>query len=444
MELSSSNLIKSEKTESRWAILWLAALISSYYYVLPLGRYSLGGTASDFRLFDFVFIGFMMFVGIPRLAEVRALFNKQHIFVRYSIIFMWFVLMSLGLTFVFAGQAKFLAAGLRGYRFLSYFVAAAYVLVLVDNPSKFRLIFRVIYVNLIIQALLSFFQAQGWIPGFWPSYWLVTYGEWPVGTLSPHHKHIGVVLLLGLALTLTLLRQTKSWYFKLGYLVLIIIMILDSIYTGARTAWLAFIALYIADAFVYRSLNLFPILFISIGLGLLFFFGSPDFLVPLETQLQERLFAPLEDEGIDGIASERTVIYFQLIPDAIERNPWVLLTGTGFQNISDIMAATGAHNNYLQAILELGIFGFLAYMLLIYKICTNLWQGARNLPPSFEKYVAGGGFVAFIAVLATMLVGESFWAQYSMFTLTGQIMTLVALAVSPLLWMKSPQYDAIA
>jgi O-antigen ligase len=444
MELSSSNVIKSEKNKSRWAIFWLAALISSYYYVLPLGRYSLGGTASDFRLFDFVFVGFMLFVGLPRLGELRALFNNQHIFVRYSIIFMWFVLMSLGLTFVFAGQSKFLAAGLRGYRFLSYFIAAAYVLVLVDNPSKFRLIFRVIYANLVIQALLSFFQAQGWIPGFWPSYWLVTYGEWPVGTLSPHHKHIGVVLLLGLALSLTLLRETKSRFFKLVYLGLIIIMILDSIYTGARTAWLAFIALYIADAFVYRSLNLFPIVIISIVLGLLFFFGSPDFLIPIETQLEERLFAPLEDEGIDGIASERTVIYFEYIPDAIERNPWVLLTGTGFQNISDIMAATGAHNNYLQAILELGLFGFLAYMLLLYKISSNLWQGAKSLPPSFEKYVAGAGFVAFMSVLVTMLVGESFWAQYSMFTLTGQIITLVALAVSPLLWMKSPQYDAIA
>jgi hypothetical protein len=41
-----------------------------------------------------------------------------------------------------------------------------------------------------------------------------------------------------------------------------------------------------------------------------------------------------------------------------------------------------------------------------------------------------------------MIFGETLWAQYSMFTLTGQIMTLVALAASPLYWEQAPEMEA--
>jgi hypothetical protein len=59
------------------ATLWLAVLITSYFYALPLGRFSFGGVATDFRIYDFVFIAFMLFAGLRYGKRVNELV-KDH------------------------------------------------------------------------------------------------------------------------------------------------------------------------------------------------------------------------------------------------------------------------------------------------------------------------------------------------------------------------------
>jgi hypothetical protein len=155
---------------------------------------------------------------------------------------------------------------------------------------------------------------------------------------------------------------------------------------------------------------------------------------PIETQIQTRLVDRLDRFGFDGIAAERTVIYFHYFPRAVKRAPWIIFIGCGFQNIRHYMPATGGHNNYLHVFLELGIIGLIVYLKFLFGILQTLKRTADRTSNAFEKLIAQDVWVAFVAVMVTMLVGESLWAQYSMFTLTGQIMALVAVATCPLNW----------
>lgn len=174
---------------------------------------------------------------------------------------------------------------------------------------------------------------------------------------------------------------------------------------------------------------------LTIGVGFLIWLNQDWVREPLEAQINARFVDLVNEQGLEGVYGERTVIYFNNLPQGIQNRPWVLLIGTGFQNVGlSLLGATGAHNNYLQAWLELGILGFIVYMQFLYWIFKELRKTSSLVPPSLEKNVAYGSMIAFVAVLATMLVGESLWAQYSMFTLTGQIMVFMALGISPINW----------
>lgn len=329
-----------------------------------------------------------------------------------------------------------MAAVIRAFRFSSYLVASGFVVVIVKDSRQYRFMLWVIYGNIAVQALLAFAQALDWLPGFWPDYWLAAYGEWPVGTLSPHHKHIGVVMLLGVALTLVFVRTARSLFIRLLLIVLMGIMVAVIGFVASRTAMLGLAALLLADIHVHKVRSVGYLLLIFLGLYLLWMFSSDTVKESLEYNLETTVTGRIERFGIAGVAQERTNIYTGSIPETIRSYPWALLTGTGFQNVATyLQGATAAHNNYAQVLLELGIVGLVIYTRMLLKILKNLRSvGSLRTLDQLEREGALGTWAGFVAVMATMLVGESLWAQYSMFTLTGQIMTLVALAVSPMLW----------
>ncbi len=411
----------------------LAALITSHYYTLPLGRYSFGDVKSDFRIYDFVFIAValtILHVWVPR---TRAIMRLPRGFWRTSLWLLVLVWLSLLLTAAFGGMDRVAPAGLRAARLTTYFLAGAWAAVIPGTQKERRFLLWVVYLNIAFQAGYAALQGLDILSNPWPPYWISRYGNLPVGTLSPHHKHIGVVMLLGIAVSTTLLRTTRPVWARLLLLAMLALMVAVPLMAGSRTALLGFAGLLCGYMYVHVRSGLISVIAIGLAVSAVLWLSWEHIGEPVEVQLDERLANPLASRGLEGIAEDRLAIYLDEVPRALGDHPWLLLTGTGFQNISTFVGATGAHNNYLHVLLELGILGFYFFVQFLSRLMRTLRTAARANIATHERIFAADAFSAMLAILATMLVGESLWEQYSMFTLTGQILVVMGLAVAPLL-----------
>jgi len=436
---SQRTMFKTKKKEKviDFPIFFLSLLITASFYVVPLQRIEYFGT--DFRLFDFVFAAFFILVGLQHWNKLLVVFKKQDGIFKWVLILLVMVWLSLIMTFTTGGSSKILPSIVRSLRFTAYFLTGAFVIVLVDSPQKFRWIMKVFYFNIVLQAGLAIAQKLGWIGTFYPVYYVASYGETPVGTLSAHHKQIGIVMVIGVGMSLAYLMASKDFFGKFLHIIFMGMMVAASVFAISRTGWLGLAGLALGYFLIYKGrsigVGIFVIIGISLTLLLLQFIGI-DFVNLIEQDVNMVVIDRFERFGIEGITGDRLKVYDNY-PDAIVKAPWILLVGTGFQNIITFIRAAGAHNNYVQVLFELGIFGFIVYSRMLYQILRELHQAGRILSGVLESAFAKSAFSVFVGILFTMLVGESFWAQSSMRTLTAQIMIMVGLAVAPLYnWQK--------
>lgn len=409
-------------------VIALAGLLTSYFYVLPFGRYSVSTFTTDFRLFDFTILAFVATVVVPYRHRLAALVAERGSYHRVVVLLIAIVWLSLLMTYATSGVSKFLPGVIRAARFSAYLLTASWVVMLANTPTRARFIARVLLVNIAVQATLALLQTREIIPNLWPTYWQ-SYGDYPVGTLSPHHKHIGVVMLLGTGMCLGLLHGSRRFLVVVGLVCVIAMTLVVPVLSGSRTAWLGLGTLFAAHALRQRLGGIHIILVVAGGLVLAYFAGGDWLIEAAEDQFDRRFMTAVEEGTPEEIYSNRTQVYFENIPRAIERTPWILVVGTGFQNIGSV-ASVAAHNNYLQAWMELGLIGLIIYLTFLFRILKTLNFCAHHADTQAERSLAIGGWATFVGVLATMLVGESLWAQYSMFTLTGQIMAVVGVATA--------------
>jgi O-antigen ligase len=433
---------ESNKTEmgtrTTFGVILVGLLICSYFYVLPLGRYSFFGTASDFRIYDFVFIITALFVGLGNVSKIKELASDRSRFPYWTIVLILLVWAGLVLTTAISGLDKIFVTALRAYRFTAYFSTPLLILVIADTPGRQRFLFNLFYINILIQTWLAFGQGIGYLPDFWPEYWRpAAYIKVPSGTLSPHHLQIAVILMIGLVISATIMRTSRS---ILAWIIVGIssaAMISVIFMTGTRTVWFALPPMFLAYIFVHRVRGVATMIVVGLVIALTLYFLSDYVSDPIKYQLDSRLFDRVENYGVADVFSDRIQIYSGSFWDRVAGKPWVLIIGTGFQNISYFLGATGAHNNFLQAWFELGLVGLVIYLIFLGTILATLREAGRKAQEKFERFLAKDTWVVFVGILVTMLAGETLWAQYSMFTLSGQILALVGIAAASLNWTDS-------
>jgi O-antigen ligase len=156
-------------------------------------------------------------------------------------------------------------------------------------------------------------------------------------------------------------------------------------------------------------------------------------LEKINQKYEERIVREYEAGGIAELASERTIIY-ESIFRALGQYPFLIFTGTGFQAGTVFVFGNGAHNNFLQYLLETGIVGLYFFVAFLFVTGRNLNAARLKNPYLLERTVAQFCWIGLIGLIFTMFVGETLYAQASMFTLSGQIMIFLGLGIAPYFW----------
>ena len=416
-------------------------LVVSLFYCLPLGRFSIGGFDSDFRIYDYIFpLVYIYYLSIPQVyRHFSRLLSMKIMFTRSLWILVIIVFISIFISVFYSGSDFLLPRLIRFYRLLAYFTLPMLAVAVLQTEKQIWLAFRVFFWTSAIVALLAFGQGLGLLPAFWPEYWLNLYSESdaPVATLSPHHKHIGVVMLLGIFIGLAYASLEANLFWKIVIIICVAVMVLVPIFGGTRTFALGLTGALLAYIYIRRGRAIIALSFAAAGTLIYFQFGGEQIQQRIVEKYEERVASRIEKLGYAGVYEERTIIYEDIFGTLIDK-PYLLATGTGFQNIYKFIGANGAHNNYLHVLMELGLIGFIVFIGFLYKFWRNIYS-LTGLSNERIRTMSTFIWIAFCGLLFTMFVGETYWAQGAMFTLAGQISVMLGIAAAPLYWLKFHQ-----
>ncbi len=370
---------------------------------------------------------------ISRILHVQDLFTK---WIKWLIVLL---ILSIFIATFYSGITFLLPRLIRLYRFISYLIVPFFVIAAVRTRTQYLTVFNTFFLLTAVTALIAFLQGLNYLPNFWPEYWVEMYSEndAPVATLSPHHKHIGVVMLVGVCIGLGYFLIVRNFFLKFLIAVSILVMFTVPLFAGTRTYLLGFVGVFPALIYIGRVQFIASLTFLVIIAYFTLSAGGEQITERVEQKFEKRVASRVERFGYEGLYRERTVIYEDILR-AIIQHPYLLLTGTGYQNIFSFIGANGAHNNYLQAMMELGLLGFFVFISFLVLLWRNL-KWSMKIKDRQISILSQYTWVAFAGILMTMFVGETIWGQAAMFTLAGQLSFLFALAISPLYWISRYQ-----
>lgn len=278
-----------------------------------------------------------------------------------------------------------------------------------DCPFTRTQIERLITICLVLslfQIPVVWYQitnAMGYGAGFSKTHYAVS------GTLTYHHSMLGTFILIPLSFSLyrflissTLIK--KVWYGLIGTLFIGII-----VFTGCRSALLGLIISCLLYLVLHVKFQKKYILYVTM-------FIIASLIIYTVTPLKEIInstFYSHNTQTLDLSSVSRLFIWKSALNHFFASDILQKLFGVGIGAYSTIQndfvlwgglrAASGAHNNFLHVLSEIGIVGFIIFILLFYTILRNLYSTKDQLCRAF--------FFATIALLASGITQETFWFQ---------------------------------
>lgn len=409
-----------------WDIIFV---IGALFYCVPFGGVSLGGEDSDFRIYDFALWVFILY-NYKYLRERFSLTviseNKKRVFLLLGAFLIGAVV-----AIILKGSALYLVIILvRISRMVAYLLFFLILTMRINTQTELKVLINTFYSLGVLNAIVAVLQSRGILPYFWPAKWLGNYGflSWPTAFLSPHHLQIGVVMILvcGLSMYYLLSGRTLLKFFHIGVTILSIYVIFLN---DSRTGIFFSVIICLISLLKMKEANA-TILIFPLAIFIIFnYFGN---FVNFFEQTYDRIVVT-QIEGKGSLSDRRGDIYTKDIPNILTNYPWVLITGAGFQNYKMVSSYSNAgHNNYVQYLIELGIFGLFSFIYFLYYIykCVTFNDRLKNFPGLKQIiYLNNFSYAALITLCGIMLFNEIIYPQYAIFTLPAQVLTILAIPV---------------
>lgn len=402
----------------------LVLLLCSYFYVRPLYYLPvslLTYIRLDDMLWGLVVISWLLNLRKTRTGSLRAL-------PLFAPLVILCVIAALSGIRVFLLSSSFTAWGNFLWfliRLLEY-VSVYFVVGTVDFTDKEReTLFNVMILCGAVVALVIFLQYLGILQHLLSPvvYIAGSGGMWGTFSFKTQAGAVAMILAL-LALDKTVRHRWTPW---VGLLLLACFSLMLLV-TQSRSAWVAFAVGLIVYLFSMRSLRSKILWSTLLIMAVALFFGlestrelysAHPILDPLTGRLSQ-------DEAVAARLTSLPLIFQYLVA-----HPDVIFLGVGFMNWRYTVYSTSTiyfgHNNYISALVELGLPGLFAFCYFLFRSLLTAWRGTRR------RQALSSFFLAMVAGLAAACFFEDiFWPAVAQESFLAFFMFIAALSLPPM------------
>ena len=326
-------------------------------------------------------------------------------------------------------------SGIRWYRLLTYALGFLFVLSTVRTRRQVNILLNIFLLGALVQGLLSTLQSLGALGPLWDYERLGMYTpSFYVGTMGPHHLHLRLYLISALAILVAKVKCSRSPWMRLGLAASSGLLIYPLFNTHCRTGILMF-GVYAGATLLFSRRRGLALTGIGIGALLLFLvFGSEPFEIG-QQQVQKQVDKVKTKTGTDvtRLSQSRMHIYTEDYPRWLRDDPAMIAVGKGFEH-----GFGGAHNCYMNLLIDQGLIGLLIYLWLLVRIWKSGSYAAKRSPSAEGGILANEFLCLFVAILVANLFNEVLYVRRALYSYFGQFLFLTALVLHPL-WLKSGQ-----
>lgn len=386
-------------------------LYLSFIYVYPIYKLPFGNV-SHIRLDDIGFAAAFLFYLFSRKDFSRL--NNDHVFKAFSI-----YLAYLGFTLCWAAikdlelNRAIQFGGFFYIKFWQYFVIYIMLRTSVNSitPRLFKWLFSLMALYTVVAATL---QYQGVLDlRYDPT--IPQNTRHATSTLSFNYAHLGLFSLVAIGLLLAFYEESKNALMKGVFLGLVIASLYTLMISGSRSGIFG-VSVVVMVAGVQSNRKVGYIAGCLIGIIALLLYGIPDIFL-------DRIDSAL-DQDATGIGRVRS--WLQL-GNLIAASPLDIFFGLGFMQFKfsdavDILGINAGHNNFLNAYVESGIFGFMLFVYVVLKLFKHFYE-TRHL-----SNLTKARFAIWCGILVTCISQETLTVNFAMTSFMGFLMfTLGAL-----------------
>ena len=332
---------------------------------------------------------------------------------------------------------------LRWWRLFSYLVIFLLIRYGYFSRIQNEKFILVILMSCVIQALIIVLQHLNILPILWPEHELYYRTVVPSGTLGINHVNHVIYMTVGLGSVLAYSsfssprKRTRSVIAIVAAPLLVAAMFIGE-------ARLSFVALAVFGVFLLRR---------SAGWKFVVMLASMIAVVGLVTKIDvidmadelwsHQLETKVERreaqgaEGFQAIDPGRHAILVWTINTILDR-PDYLITGIGYQNFASAGGPVSAHNTYFQALIELGLVGFVAWMGFFVTIYRTMSEVERHAGP-YERNIMLAGKAALLAIAVSGFFNDTLYPVRNNNGFLGFALAFFAIASSRVWGQKGRQ-----
>lgn len=419
--------------QDKFITLVLYGMILSYFYNLPVLKYSIKGD-NEFRLYDIlggllIYFYFKNYNIVNLVIRNVAVFKWLRLYIYWASITILFSLVAFVLHDAVLG---FLQVVLYMYHFIIFYLTGIffYIFCLDKNIQK-RGIYLVLFFS-IVSNLIVILQNIGVIEFLWSNVYRKAYGGFLSGTLGTNKIVLGMTSFFSFVLGMAIFLNKKIKINKILLYTSILLNLYIIILSGSRTTYVALgiFLVYFALKSPFRFVLVLTV-FTALGSSVLSFY--PELKENLEKTFEKRVTGKLnknkelqENDVGDlyqdlGSGRDRLTIGNAIY---LLENPHIWPFGAGFMNRFDTAPGQSAHNMYLQVIKETGLVGFVLYFGWLIMYLFIKFDDLKEF-----SWVLKG---LIWAMLVTLFFGEHLYIYRPLFGLLGLFLLVSSILISGL------------